>query len=228
MAVTSISVQGSGLPLSVVEGSPPRFQQGTGSGGLESAGAREKAMEEASPAVDVEADEHGPDQLVIGEAVTSARGFGSAGGSTVDESIQIGGERLNAVPLPTVAYSLTPTAAWQDLVNLRAQVRNLEAGIEQERQQGSQAQEEVEKLRVDIRELEMRQRLQKTVSQTTQMEYIRNVFRKFVETMPLGVTENEALIPVLLTFFQFPDDEAKLLQARRAELQQPKRGWFSR
>merc|ERR1711959_145190 len=155
----------------------------------------------------------------------SACGTVGDGGGSADGLIdQEDGSSL----LPSVAYSLTPTAAWQDLVNLRAQVRSLETEIEQERQQGRIANDEAKRLRTDIQELELRQRLQKTVSQTTQMEYIRNVFRKFVETMPVGAPENEALIPVLLTFFQFPDDEAKMLQARRTELQQPKKGWFSR
>merc|ERR1719158_2792933 len=95
--------------------------------------------------------------------------------------------------LPPQAYSLHTSTAWQDLVNLRSQVRHLEISLDEERHQHELTRKQTEMLKGEVREMEMQQRLQKTVTQTTQMEYIRNVFRKFVESMPVAQSEHEAL-----------------------------------
>lgn len=118
--------------------------------------------------------------------------------------------------LPAQAYSLHASVAWQDIVALRSQVRQLETSLQEERQQLGSSKKESDSVRSELREMNMQQRLQNTVGQHQQMEYIRNVFRRFVEMLPPGSKEQEALIPVLMTFFKFPDDEARLIQGNRS------------
>mmetsp|Transcript_148244 Transcript_148244/g.385297 ORF Transcript_148244/g.385297 Transcript_148244/m.385297 type:complete len:774 (-) Transcript_148244:71-2392(-) len=118
--------------------------------------------------------------------------------------------------LPAQAYSLQASVAWQDLVALRSQVRQLEVNLQEERSQHNSSRKEVDMARSELKEMTMQQRLQNTVGQHQQMEYIRNVFKRFVETLPPGSKEQEQLIPVLMTFFKFPDEEARLINTRRA------------
>mmetsp|Transcript_62286 Transcript_62286/g.175589 ORF Transcript_62286/g.175589 Transcript_62286/m.175589 type:complete len:779 (-) Transcript_62286:44-2380(-) len=135
-------------------------------------------------------------------------------------------------PLPTQAYSLHASVAWQDLVSLRSQVRQLELSLQEERQQHGSARKENDLVKSEIREMNMQQRLQNTVDQHQHMEYIRNVFRKFVETLPSGHKEHEQLIPVLMTFFKFPEDELRAIQGKRLQNRahgswNPLAGWRS-
>ena len=122
--------------------------------------------------------------------------------------------------LPPQAYSLHASVAWQDIVSLRARVRQLEATLHEQKQRHSVLEKEKEQLVVERREAEEQKSLQNVVGQHQQMEYIRNVFRKFVETLPAGQSENEGLIPVLMAFFQFAPEEAKTIQSRRSQTSQ--------
>lgn len=118
--------------------------------------------------------------------------------------------------LPTQAYALTASTAWQDLVNLRSQVRQLETHLQDERQQLTAARKDAEAAKLELRELTVQQRLRETMGQHQQMEYIRNVFRKFVESLPQGSSaEHEQLIPVLMTFFKFGPEDARAIQSKR-------------
>jgi len=119
--------------------------------------------------------------------------------------------------LPQQAYSLHASVAWQDLVSLRSQVRQLELSLHEEKQLHRATQRESEDGKAQIREMTMQQRLQHTVEQHQQMEYIRNVFRKFVETLPTGNAEHEQLIPVLMTFFKFCAEDTRAIQGKRAQ-----------
>lgn len=126
-------------------------------------------------------------------------------------------ERGVATELPLKSYSLHASVAWQDLAHQRSQVRQLEISLHEEKHKHSLALRENELLKTEIQEIVSQQRLQNTVGQHQQMEYIRNVFRKFVESMPIGNAEHEQLVPVLMTFFQFPAVEAKAIQSKRQE-----------
>jgi len=119
--------------------------------------------------------------------------------------------------LPQQAYSLHSSVAWQDLVNLRSQVRQLEQDLQGKQQELQQAKREHESAKKEIKEMTMQQRLQDTVGQHQQMEYIRNVFRKFVESSPQGNIEHEQLILVLLTFFKFSNEDSKAIAAKRGQ-----------
>lgn len=131
--------------------------------------------------------------------------------------------------LPPQAYSLHTSTAWQDLVNLRSQVRHLEISLEEEKHGHDRTRKQCDMLKAEVREMEMQQRLQKTVGQSTQMEYIRNVFRRFIESMPVAAkAEHEGLVPVLMTFFQFPDDEVKNIQQKRLQLGQQGQGFWGK
>lgn len=134
-------------------------------------------------------------------------------------SLPIGGEEATTQALPPQAYSLHASVAWQDLVSLRAQVRQLEATLQDQRHQHASLEREKEGLVTEMREVEEQQRLQNVVGQHQQMEYIRNVFRKFVESLPAGQAEQEQLIPVLMTFFQFAPDETRTIQNKRPKSQ---------
>merc|ERR1712218_286973 len=119
--------------------------------------------------------------------------------------------------LPQQAYSLHSSVAWQDLVNLRSQVRQLEQDLQGKQQELQLAKREHESAKKEIMEMTMQQRLQDTVGQHQQMEYIRNVFRKFVESSPQGNIEHEQLILVLLTFFKFSSEDSKAIAAKRGQ-----------
>jgi len=123
------------------------------------------------------------------------------------------------------AYTLQASVAFQDLVSLRAQVRLLEASLQDQKQQHSSLERENSSLACAMHEVEERQRLQNVVGQHQQMEYIRNVFRKFVETLPAGQAEHEQLIPVLMTFFQFAPDESRTVQAKRQQATKSQGFW---
>mmetsp|Transcript_63787 Transcript_63787/g.113771 ORF Transcript_63787/g.113771 Transcript_63787/m.113771 type:complete len:815 (-) Transcript_63787:93-2537(-) len=116
---------------------------------------------------------------------------------------------------PPQPGSLHASVAWQDLVNLRSQVRQLENTLGEERQAHASTRRESASLTSELREVKQQQSLQNTIGQHQQMEYIRNVFRRFVETMPAGTAETEQLIPVLMTFFQCTPDEVRRLQEKR-------------
>jgi len=122
------------------------------------------------------------------------------------------------MPPPTQAYSLHTSVAWQDLVALRSQVRQLEGNLQEEKQQHLSSKKESDYVRSELQEMTQQQRLQGTIGQHQQMEYIRNVFRKFVETLPPGNKEHEQLIPVLMTFFKIADDESRTIHRKRSEL----------
>jgi len=126
-------------------------------------------------------------------------------------------ERPQHQVAPPQAYTLQASVAWEDLVMLRSQVRQLEIALEEERQLRNSSRREGDKLTAELNEVKQQQLLQNNVGQHQQMEYIRNVFRKFVESMPCGDPGCEQLIPVLMTFFQFPEEEAKAIQGRRSQ-----------
>eukprot|EP00747_Dinoflagellata_sp_TGD_P120429 gnl/TRDRNA2_/TRDRNA2_173246_c0_seq3.p1 gnl/TRDRNA2_/TRDRNA2_173246_c0~~gnl/TRDRNA2_/TRDRNA2_173246_c0_seq3.p1 ORF type:complete len:879 (+),score=266.21 gnl/TRDRNA2_/TRDRNA2_173246_c0_seq3:75-2639(+) len=126
-----------------------------------------------------------------------------------------GRDSARSQPLPPQAYTLQASVAWQDLVNLRSQVRQLELSLNEEKHLHASSKKECEMARSEVREMELQRRLQNTVGQAQQMEYIRNVFRKFVETMPVGAAESEMLIPVLMSFFQISEEEAKEMKEKR-------------
>lgn len=109
----------------------------------------------------------------------------------------------------------------QDLASLRSQVRQLEHRLQEEHLLYMAAKRDMEQASKELRELTSQQQLHNTVNQFQQMEYIRNVFRKFVEALPSSSSENEQLIPVLMTFFKFPDEEARAIQTRRAHSKPP-------
>eukprot|EP00927_Polykrikos_kofoidii_P001912 TRINITY_DN10745_c0_g1_i1.p1 TRINITY_DN10745_c0_g1~~TRINITY_DN10745_c0_g1_i1.p1 ORF type:complete len:900 (+),score=206.34 TRINITY_DN10745_c0_g1_i1:146-2845(+) len=119
--------------------------------------------------------------------------------------------------LPPQAYALHASVAWQDLVSLRYQVRQLEVSLHEESQRLATRNREVDSLKSELRDISQRQRLQNTVGQQQQMEYIRHIFRKFMEGLPVGGKEQEQLIPVLMTFFSFPDEDAKAIQGKRSQ-----------
>eukprot|EP00929_Paragymnodinium_shiwhaense_P034432 TRINITY_DN18737_c0_g1_i1.p1 TRINITY_DN18737_c0_g1~~TRINITY_DN18737_c0_g1_i1.p1 ORF type:complete len:796 (+),score=296.41 TRINITY_DN18737_c0_g1_i1:124-2511(+) len=128
--------------------------------------------------------------------------------------------------LPPQAYNLHASVAWEDLVNLRSQVRQLETTLQEEKERNTVKARETDALKAEVRDMTSRQRLQNTVGQQQQMEYIRNVFRKFVETLPMGGPEQEQLVPVLMTFFSFPDEDAKAIAAARQKKQATSKGFF--
>lgn len=134
-------------------------------------------------------------------------------------------DSVEAQVLPPQAYSLQASVAWQDLVSLRAQVRQLEATLQENKHQHASLERENASLACAMHEVEERQRLQGVVGQHQQMEYIRNVFRKFVETLPTGQAEHEQLIPVLMTFFQFAPDECGVVQAKRQQASKSQGFW---
>uniref|UniRef100_A0A7S1WVJ9 GRIP domain-containing protein n=1 Tax=Alexandrium catenella TaxID=2925 RepID=A0A7S1WVJ9_ALECA len=117
------------------------------------------------------------------------------------------------LPQPDSSYHASVT--WQGIVQLRSQVRQLENSLQEERQQHGSTRREREAAKAEIREMNMQQSLSNTVGQRQQMEYIRNVFRKFIETCPVGSAEHEQMIFVLTTFFKFPDDDAKVINKNR-------------
>jgi len=135
-----------------------------------------------------------------------------------------GGED-SAQGLAPQAYSLHASVARQDLVSLRAQVRQLEAVLQAEKQQNRLLMREKDLLAVEVREVEEQKVLQNVVGQHQQMEYIRSVFRKFVETLPAGKAEHEQLIPVLMTFFQFGPEELRAIQGKRPQALTWLSGW---
>lgn len=118
--------------------------------------------------------------------------------------------------LPPQAYNLQASVAWQDLVNLRQQVRELEKSVREERERAEAEKRSCDNVRNELRDLSQQQKLNNTVGQHQQMEYIRNVFKKFVESLPVGGTEQEQLIPVLMTFFRFEADDAKAIHGKRS------------
>merc|ERR1712151_1032676 len=95
------------------------------------------------------------------------------------------------------------------------QIRQLELSLQEERQKLEQSRREGEKVKAEVPALHSQQKLQSTVGEHQQMEYIRNVFKKFVETLPTGSPEHEQLIPVLTTFFEFSPDDAKAVHEKR-------------
>ncbi|CAK0791842.1 unnamed protein product [Prorocentrum cordatum] len=121
-----------------------------------------------------------------------------------------GGGSAGERPRPGTAYTLQDNMARQDLIALRSQLRQLEA-------QAIAARRESDTMRSELCEMQSKERLQETVGQHQQMEYIRNVFRKFVETAPTGTKEHEMLIPVLMTFFKFEPEATKAIQTRRSQ-----------
>merc|ERR1719373_566704 len=115
----------------------------------------------------------------------------------------------------------------QDIRSLRSQVRRLEIALEEERHRHEATQKDGERLRAEIHEKQMQLQLQMKTKETTQMEYIRNVFRRFVESMPQSNAEYERLVPVLMTFFQFSDEDLRGVQAKRQQVAaQNSRGLF--
>lgn len=130
-------------------------------------------------------------------------------------------------PTPDVAQEISESSGvpppgfspqsvvWHDLTNARAQVRQLEVTLDAERRKHEEARASCEALATDVREMKLQQQLQGNMAQQRQMEYIRNVFRKFVENMPAGSVESEQLISVLMAFFQFPQTEAKAIHGKR-------------
>merc|ERR1712060_491458 len=85
----------------------------------------------------------------------------------------------------------------------------------EEKQKSEAARKDAEKLKSQAREQQSLQQLQKVTEGTTQMEYIRNVFRRFLEGLPPGSSELESLVPVLATFFQFSSEELRVVQSKR-------------
>jgi hypothetical protein len=136
--------------------------------------------------------------------VAAAEGTASPEASAGDESA-----------LPPQAINLQASVAWQDLVSLRQQVRQLEQEAREERERAEVEKSACDTVRAELRDLSQQQKLQTTVGQTQQMEYIRNVFKKFVESLPVGGTEQEQLIPVLMTFFSFAAEDARTIQGKR-------------
>lgn len=122
-----------------------------------------------------------------------------------------------AEKVTTQSLPLHASLARQDIMSLRAQVRRLEAALDEQRQQFSSLRKEKESLALEVREVHQEKNLQHVVGQHQQMEYIRNVFRRFVEALPAGSAEHEQLIPVLMTFFQFGPEETKTIQGKRQQ-----------
>lgn len=118
-------------------------------------------------------------------------------------------------------YSLAASAARQDLAALRSRMRQLEMALEEEKKGQVSIKQENESLRVEVREMQQQELLSKTVSQHQHMEYIRNVFRKFIDGLPPAAPEREQLIPVLMAFFQFPDEDARAMQLQRRQAAAP-------
>lgn len=180
------------------------------------------ALAEPPVEVDVgpESDAAAPEQQATPEPEVRRSPAPSTAASVADSAQEAQAtEEGQAQPaLPAQAYSLHTSVAWQDLVNLRTQVRQLEANLQEERKQTSSDHKEIDLVRSELQEMTSQQRLQNTVGQHQQMEYIRNVFRKFVETLPPGNKEHDQLIPVLMTFFKFADEDSRSIHRRRTEL----------
>jgi len=130
--------------------------------------------------------------------------------------------KLTGMIPPGPAHALS-----EDIRSLRSQVRHLEISLDEERHQHTAAQKDCDRLQAEIREKHMQLELQKKTEQTTQMEYIRNVFRRFVESMPPGNAEYEHLVPVLMTFFQFSSEELQIVQKKRQQAAAQSQGIFA-
>eukprot|EP00811_Abedinium_folium_P029644 NODE_4685_length_1860_cov_4.160992.p1 GENE.NODE_4685_length_1860_cov_4.160992~~NODE_4685_length_1860_cov_4.160992.p1 ORF type:complete len:562 (+),score=232.99 NODE_4685_length_1860_cov_4.160992:190-1686(+) len=129
----------------------------------------------------------------------------------------------NAVLVPpSQPFSLHASVAWQDLASQSARVRELEGALEQARREHARTVAESESLRAEVSESVAER--ETMAGQGQEMAYIRNIFRKFVESLPAAGAEHDQLIPVLMTFFQFPDNETKAIMAKRQQAQ-PKGFW---
>lgn len=100
-------------------------------------------------------------------------------------------------------------------------MRQLEITLEEEKQGQVSMRQENETLRAEVLEMKNQELLSKTVSQHQHMEYIRNVFRKFIDGLPPASPEREQLVPVLMAFFQFPEDDARAMQMQRRQAAAP-------
>lgn len=151
-----------------------------------------------------------PNAISTGVTSSSAQLRNNAPASESEETASTQVEKVAGQSLP-----LHATVARQDIMSLRAQVRRLEAALDEQRHQCSTLKKENDSLASEVREVHQEKNLQQVVGQHQQMEYIRNVFRKFVEALPAGSAEHEQLIPVLMAFFQFGPEEAKTIQGKR-------------
>lgn len=150
----------------------------------------------------------------------------AAGAPNGAAALRASDDNASGQALPPQAYTLHASVAWQDLVSLRAQVRQLEAALQDQKAQNAALEKTKSLLDKDMREVKEKEQLKNVSGQHQQMEYIRNVFRKFVENAPAGQAESEQLIPVLMTFFQFAPEESRSIQAARQQASQSK-GFFS-
>jgi len=167
------------------------------------------------------ADRFVPDALRRPSPVASPRGANAATSSQASGSAAASPRDFEDRPkhLPPQAYSLHASTAWKDLMSLRSQVRQLEIALDDEKQLHNATRRDSTSLKNKLNEIESQKRLQDTMGQLQQMEYIRNVFRKFVESLPPGSAETERLIPVLLTFFKVDNEDVKKIDARRKHVQ---------
>ncbi|CAD7928948.1 unnamed protein product [Amoebophrya sp. A120] len=136
-----------------------------------------------------------------------------------------------------------PTVAWSDLMELRALIRQYEQCLEQEKRDEDLLRQQNDHLIFQLQEIYSTTNLQQNMSEQTQLEYIRNVFRQFLDldengssslyqnlTSSLGgsrsssagtlqklAEEHEQCIPVLLKFLEFDLVEQEQIRQKRAK-----------
>ena len=101
---------------------------------------------------------------------------------------------------------------------LRSQIRSLIEELEAEKHQHDLTKEQLAVVKEAFRKVESDNAFSSDMTDSTKIEYMRNVGRKFVSLVPIEVTEElEQILPVMLSLFQLsPDEVTRLIRKRQA------------
>ncbi|CAD7971738.1 unnamed protein product [Amoebophrya sp. A25] len=135
--------------------------------------------------------------------------FGGAGFSNTNNSISdirdtalfaehnlLAERKRKLFRLPVQAYTLQADAAAADLLQLRSQIDSVEKKLDEQRDRIQRQYEEILENKRKFREVQGLY-----LTPTKELEYVQNVFRKYVATLPASHTKARSLLPVMHKFF---------------------------
>merc|ERR1719158_313721 len=113
---------------------------------------------------------------------------------------------------------------WKELMKHRDQLRACEEELREDTLRVKQITQEYESTNTALRTIKEKHTLETNLHEPLQMEYIRNIFTKYLEISATGTSEHEQLLRVVMTFFQFSPEEALAVDQKRQ--QKKPTGWF--
>ena len=124
-----------------------------------------------------------------------------------------------------VSGNLQASTSYHDsvVIPLRTQIRTLIEDIESEKHQHDLTKQQLNLVKEELRKVESDRSFVCDLSDSTKVEYMRNVGRKFFLLMPHHVSEElEQMLPVMLSLFQIsPEEISRLLAERRRNRPDP-------